>query len=68
MNFWPFAPPQAEPRTVTRYVVATKRESAAARTRRTEVQLQLAVYAACVPLEQRKAETAAYWERMRANG
>jgi hypothetical protein len=50
---------------VPRFHAATKRESAALRRKRTDVQLQLAVYVATVPLSTRKAETEAYMEAAR---
>lgn len=56
-----FPPPRVE----RRYVVATRAEDKAAREKRTETTLQLAVYSAVVPLETRRAETRAYWEKMR---
>lgn len=40
-----------------RHVIATRAESRAVSRKRIETQLQLAVYVATVPLDQRKAET-----------
>lgn len=58
---WPWQKPEP----ATRYVVATRQESMAAQRRRTDVMLQLAVYCAVTPPEQRKAETEDYFTRMR---
>jgi len=54
-----------KPEPTTRYIVATRQESMAAQRRRTDVMLQLAVYCAVTPPEQRKAETEDYFTRMR---
>lgn len=56
---------QSRPRVVVRYFQATKAEDAEARDRRLETQLQLAVYAAVTPLDQRIAEREAYFARAR---
>jgi len=48
-----------------RYYAATKAENTRARDRRLETQLQLAVYAAVTPLDQRIAEREAYFARAR---
>ena len=62
MNFhWPWHKPEP----ATRYVIATRQESMAAQRRRTDVMLQLAVYNATIPFEQRKAETEEYFTQAR---
>jgi len=48
-----------------RFYAATKAENTKARDRRLETQLQLAVYAAVTPLDQRIAEREAYFARAR---
>ena len=76
MNFPFFRPKPAQslPHVVVRHVVATKAESAAARQKRADVQLELAVYAAITTQAQRKAEADAFheqftreWPKLRAS-
>jgi hypothetical protein len=66
MNFhWPFSPkPAAEPAPRTRYVIATRRESEAARRKRTETHLMLAVERVVLPPRE-PLPRPAYFERMR---
>jgi hypothetical protein len=61
-HWWNIFRTKAEP---ARFIVATRQESMAAQRRRTDVMLQLAVYCAVTPPEQRKAETEDYFTRMR---
>lgn len=49
MFHFPSIFPKPEPRTVTRYVAATRKEDAAMRTRRTEIHLRMAVENAVSP-------------------
>ncbi len=65
MNFhWPlFRKP--EPHTQVRYVSATHAEDIAARARRLDKRLELAVYIANSTPEQRRQETQLYWDSMR---
>lgn len=55
--------PKPSPHKEPRYYAATKRESRIAQQKRTDVLLELAVYAATTTPEQRKAEADAFHEQ-----
>lgn len=51
--------PSPIPHVVPKYDAATKQESAAVRTRKRDIELELGLYVALTPVDRRKAETEA---------